>query len=61
MRNKKIIVKTAQIEELDLEQVRRLIGEERYQEIKAGDSHPFLLSFWLLTRESVRERLLELG
>jgi len=54
MRNRKIIVKTAQIEELDLNQVRRLIGEERYQEIKAGDSHPFFVEL-LVAHEGISQ------
>jgi len=52
MRNKKLILKTARIQEMASEDVKKLVGEEKYQKIKSSDRHPFFVEL-LVAHEGI--------
>jgi len=52
MRAKKLVLKRARIQEMASEDVRNLLGEEKYRAIKSGDSHPFFVEL-LVAHEGV--------
>jgi len=52
MRNKKLVLKRARIQEMALEDMRNILGEEKYHELKSRDKHPFFVEL-LVAHEGV--------
>jgi len=52
MRNKKLVLKTAKIQEMSSQEVRNLIGSDKFQGIKSLDRHPFFVEL-LVAHEGI--------
>jgi hypothetical protein len=61
MRNKKLVLKTAKIQEMSGQDVQRVIGKDKFQAIKSRDGHPFFVEL-LVAHEGVsRGKILAAG
>lgn len=61
MRNKKLVLKTAKIQEMSSQDVRDMIGGDKFRLIKSRDSHPFFVELLVAHEGISRGKILGAG